>query len=164
MENEIEFNHIISDIIRNKKFIELKDENHHGISRLEHSLNVAHIVYYICKKLRMKNLVSATRAALMHDFFTSEDMNYKNSLVNHPAVACENAIKYFNINALEQNIIKSHMFPTGIEMPKYKESFIVTLADKLAAIYECTRYKVPLKTGIYLFFILNLYVTVLCPD
>ena len=46
-------------------------------------------------------------------------------LVNHPKIALENSIKYFDLNDLEQDIIKAHMFPVGKTVPKYLESWIV---------------------------------------
>ena len=40
--------------------------------------------------------------------------------------------------AIEKNIIQAHMFPLSIVMPKYRESWIVVLADKVCAIQEVT--------------------------
>ena len=38
--------------------------------------------------------------------------------------------------AIEKNIIQAHMFPLSIVMPKYKESWIVVMADKICAMNE----------------------------
>ncbi len=155
MEKEIMFNNIIADIIRNKKFMALKYENHHGISRMDHSLNVAKMAYTIAKKLKFKNLEDVTRAALLHDLFTDDDMGDLINFVAHPMIASKNASENFEINERVKNAIEAHMFPMCKVMPKYKESWIVTASDKLVALYECTRYKAPLKAGVYTFFILN---------
>ena len=36
----------------------------------------------------------------------------------------------------EKNIIKAHMFPMYTTVPRYKESILVSLVDKIVAIYE----------------------------
>ncbi|MBE6140931.1 MAG: HD domain-containing protein [Firmicutes bacterium] len=154
IKKEVEFNKIVNDILKNDKFIELKYELHHGISRLEHSLHVARITYLLCLKFKIKNYEEITRAALLHDFYKEEEIE-KNSFLNHPNVACQNAIEFFNVNENQQNIIISHMFPLCRVLPKTKDSYIVSLADKLVALYECIKYKVPLQMGISLIFVLN---------
>ena len=37
---------------------------------------------------------------------------------------------------IERDIIKRHMFPLNIRPPKYRESWIVCLADKICAVNE----------------------------
>jgi HD superfamily phosphodiesterase len=80
--------------------------------------------------------VSATRAALLHDYFTKNDFDEESTsrkeLVNHPSIACINALKEFKLNELEINAIESHMFPLSKTLPKYKESWLLTLVDKSA--------------------------------
>jgi len=151
---EVEFNYIVNDILKNEKFINLKYEIHHGISRMEHSLNVARTTFLLCKKFHIQKIEEITRAALLHDFFTTSEIT-KNSFVTHPNIACLNAIKHFNINNNQQNIITSHMFPLSKELPKTRGSLIVSLADKIVALYECTKYKVPLQFGAIFLFLIN---------
>ena len=151
---EIEFNTIVNDILKNEDFIELKYENHHGISRLDHSLNVAHLAYDMSKHFGVKKYKEITRAALLHDFFKSEDI-YKNSFVTHPKVALKNAKNIFELDSMQENIIISHMFPMSPAIPKNSGSWIVTLSDKIVAIREVTKYKIPLTAGAILLFIFN---------
>ena len=156
--NKTEFEDIINDILINNKFKELDSELHHGISRMGHCLRVAKGTYKLTKKLNL-NYKSATRAALMHDFYLDDELETKNSftaLFDHPSKALETASKYYNLTSLESNIIESHMFPFGYKMPKHAESWIVTLVDKSVAVYEMYRYKLSLKLGIYLIFIFNM--------
>ncbi len=157
MENELEFNNIIKDILKNDEFIELKYEIHHGISRLDHSLSVAKLTFDLAKKFRIDNYEEVTKAALLHDFFKNSDVS-KNRFVNHPKKALENAKKYFSINKMQENIIVSHMFPVSKVLPKYKESYLVSLADKLIAIKECTKYKIPLQIGTTFLFFINFMI------
>lgn len=152
---EVEFNNIISDILKNKEFIDLKYEIHHGISRLDHSLNVARLTYKMCKRLHVKNYEEITRAALLHDFFRTEDVPEK-CFLNHPLKAVENSKKNFEISDFQENIIAAHMFPVTKTIPKHVGSWIVSGADKAVAIYECTKYKVPLTIGAAFLFCMNL--------
>ena len=156
--NRTEFESIINDILINNDFKELDKELHHGISRMGHCIRVAKGTYKVTKAFNM-NYKSATRAALMHDFYTDKDLETKNcftALFDHPGKAAEIASKHYNLTSLEKNIIESHMFPFGYKMPKYKESWIVSLVDKTVAVYEMYRYKLSLKLGIYLIFAFNM--------
>ncbi|HCX63311.1 MAG TPA: phosphohydrolase, partial [Clostridiales bacterium] len=54
--------------------------------------------------------------------------------ISHPIIAFDNAIKYFDLNDKEENIIKGHMFPFGV--PKSKEAWIVSFVDKYIAVFE----------------------------
>ncbi len=158
MKKDIEFNKIIADIIKSDKFITLKDEDHHGISRLEHSLNVAKVAYRISKKLKLKkcSCSDVTRAALLHDLFNDFEIDGKHKFFKHPSKAAENAVKYFSINGRQKNAIEAHMFPTAPKVPKYTEGWIVTISDKMVAVYEMLRYKAPLQLGSLSLLLINL--------
>lgn len=155
IKKQIEFNNIISDILKNQEIIDLRYEYHHGISRLDHSLNVAKLTFNICKTFNIDSINETTRAALLHDFYRSfED----SSFTHHPYVAAKNAKRVFNINKMQEDIIACHMFPATLKLPKYKETWIVSLSDKIVAIKECTRYKLPLQLSIYSMFIFNFLI------
>ena len=155
LKKEIEFNNIVNDILKNKEFIALKYEIHHGISRLDHSLNVAKVTYQTCKKLKVKNYEEITRAALLHDFFKNDEVTNK-AFLNHPSKALENAENNFAINKRQANIIAAHMFPISKTLPKNVGSWVVSGADKFVALYECAKFKAPIKVGASVLFILNL--------
>ncbi len=156
MEKDIEFNNIISDIIKSDKFITLKDENHHGISRLEHSLNVSKVAYRLSRKFKLKKIKDITRAALLHDLYNDDELIGEISLIAHSKKASENALQYFNVNKRQLNAINAHMFPLSKTLPKYTESWMVTLSDKIVAIYEMLRYKAPLKCGTFMVLLINI--------
>mgnify|MGYP004652486735 FL=1 len=152
-----EFDSIINDIKNHPEFLKLKDEFHHGISRYEHSLRVSKMVYKMTKTLNL-NYEGATRAALLHDFFFNADVkeyNAQKTLQIHPLYACLNASLYFKLDKMQENMIKSHMFPVFLEMPKYKESLVLTIADKIVATHEMYRYKLAATLGIYMLFLFN---------
>ena len=132
-----EYNNIIKKYKKHPKVLELNNYIHHGITRLEHSERVALYTYKITKRLKL-NYKSATKAALLHDFFFDEvsDKSSIERLTNHPMIALNNANKYFELNKLEEDIISKHMFPITFRIPKYIESWIVDGIDDVCAIYE----------------------------
>ena len=67
-----EFEYIAKDIISNERFLSLKNEPHHGITRYDHIMHVAKCTYKIAKGLHL-DYVAATRGALLHDYFTNVD-------------------------------------------------------------------------------------------
>ncbi len=152
--SEIDFNLIVNDILKNDKFINLKYERHHGISRMDHSLHVARITFLACKKMHVEKIEEVTRAALLHDFFVSSEIN-KRAFIAHPELALKNACTEFALNDMQKNIIESHMFPVSVKMPKCKESFLVSLIDKIVSVYEMMKYKIPIELGAILLFVIN---------
>ena len=59
----------------------------------------------------------------------------------HPQIALENALKICNLNEKEQDIILKHMWPvTFFKFPKYKESYVITITDKLSALKSFYEY------------------------
>ena len=137
------FESIANEIINSDKYQALKNENHHGLSRYDHSLRVARNTYKISKKLKL-DYISATRGALLHDYFTNEEYRNTKGMKKysmHPVIALNNAIREYDLNQIEENVIVSHMFPMGKVKPNCKESWVVTSVDKAVALYECARYK-----------------------
>lgn len=156
--SSITFDSIANEITQTNKFNDLKSENHHGITRYIHVLRVSKYTYKISKFFNL-DYVSATRAALLHDYFTNEELHNDNSIkrgILHPETAYNNAQLDFKLNELERNAIISHMFPLGHEIPKYKESWILTLVDKCVATYEMTRFKLSNTLTLYLIFFINM--------
>ena len=143
MKNDLSFETISKDILSNRKFQKISYEKHHGITRMDHTLRVAKYVYKISKKLNL-DYESATRAALLHDFFVDKEYGNNKGIMKgvvHPHIALTNSKGEFKLNAIEENAIESHMFPLNKTIPKYKESWILTLVDKSVAIFECLTYK-----------------------
>ena len=151
-----EFDSLIDDIVNNKDFNKLNKELHHGITRYDHSMRVAKYTYVLGKLFKMKSTEDANRAALLHDFYVDKDLNEKNGVKKlgiHPNVALSNSLKYYELNEMQQDIIKTHMFPCNCDVPKYKESWLVSGVDKVIGTYEMLRFKVSLYAGIYLLFL-----------
>lgn len=156
--NDISFDNIAKNIIKTNKFNELKKESHHGLTRYIHVMRVSKATYKITKFLKM-DYVSATRAALLHDYYTASDMkdiSEPKKLNLHPSVAKNNALKDFKLNKKEINAIESHMFPMGKTLPKYKESWVLSLVDKSVATYEQYKFKWKNAIAVYTIFIINM--------
>ena len=137
--NDIKYYRIISDILENEKFKKLDSYKHHGMTRLDHSIKVSYHAYKIAVKLKL-DYISVARAGLLHDFFINEDLStrkQKYSMIFHPYKCLENSLKYFQLNDMEKDIIITHMFPTlPHKVPKYLESWLVSIVDKVVATKE----------------------------
>ena len=109
---------------------------------MEHSVKISYYSYKIAKKLRM-DYVSVARGGLLHDFFLDGDeRNYKRRFLDtftHPKKSLNTSLEYFNLNDIEKNIIVSHMFPFYLSIPKYRESLLVNLVDKVIGCLEMLR-------------------------
>jgi len=133
------FDEIAEPFLKNRKYQKLSKESHHGITRLEHSLRVARNVYRVSIKFKNVDYISATRAAIVHDFFTNAEFGSNRGLIQgvvHPDIALANARGEFEINDIEANAIEAHMFPLSMVLPKSKEAWILTVVDKCVASYE----------------------------
>lgn len=130
---------LVRKIIKNKEFIKIDNCIHHGISRFDHSCRVSYYSYKVTKLLKL-NYKEVARAGLLHDFFLSENSTNKEKLKSmfvHPTKSLENSEKLFELSNIEKDIIYTHMFPLNINrIPKYIESWIVSLVDKFVAVYE----------------------------
>ena len=142
-----EYMAIVKDIINNATVLEMKKyRQHYNINTFEHCLNVSYISYKICKKLNW-DYRSMARGAMLHDLFLYDWRNSRKELkldgyhaFVHPKIALKNASKLYNLNEKEKDIIVKHMWPVTITLPKYKETFVITLVDKYSAIQESAQY------------------------
>lgn len=158
------YNNLIKDIIRNPEIKKMANIEHHGISRLEHSLKVSYKAYRIAKRLHF-DYISVARGGLLHDFYL--EGNERNNLHKftdtfiHPNKALNTTKSIFEINKIEENIIISHMFPIYLSIPKYKESILVNLIDKIIGTKEMLlEYKAKTKYYLnYSYLILLLLIT-----
>ncbi len=141
-----EYYKIIKDLYERKEVQTLDSIPHHDTgTRLEHSLNVSYKAYKIAKKHNL-DYKSTAKAGLLHDLYFNRIAECKTKidkiklLTNgHPVDAIENASKFYELNKLEKDIIKTHMWPISIYMPKYKESFIVGYADKYCSFFDAKK-------------------------
>ena len=135
---------IVANILENEEFKKRKSFCHHGtISVYEHSIKVTILAYKIASKLRHVDLNSVVIGSLLHDFYFKDWQSYKEKrplLKKHGFVHAKEALinseKFFPelINEKTRNIILRHMFPLNKIPPKYKEAWIVSIADKIVSL------------------------------
>ena len=148
MSNRQIYYKLYSEFYNVNKYRELKSMAHHGNNRLDHINRVSKMSFYISKGLKL-DYVSCTRGALLHDFFTTDDIKRgKHFLKEHPRIALNNSKEYFELNEIEEDIILSHMFPIVKGKPNYKESKVVCFSDKVVSIYEFFRYQLKLSVNL----------------
>ena len=128
--------HKTSRIGENKKFIQ-----HGTTSVYTHCRNVAFMSLKLARKFHVKvDSSSMVRGALLHDYFLYDWHDPEKCVkwhgFTHPKIALENALKVYDLNDIEKDVIERHMFPLTIKPPKTKEGFLVSIADKLCGIYE----------------------------
>lgn len=162
--NNKDYLSLVKDILENDEFKKLSSIKHHDSNRLDHSLKVSYYSYVVARKLHL-NYKSTARGGLLHDFFIERTIDYKKAkdkiklyTGGHPKLAVMNAKKYFIISEMEENIIRSHMFPIDISLPKYAESWIVSSVDKIISIFEFSKkfsHKLNYATNFALLFLIN---------
>ena len=143
----------------------MSDIKHHNTTRMDHSLKVSYYSYIIAKSLKL-DYEDVARAGLLHDFYTEEIRKCKKIKdkilifsTKHPNSAVINASNNFELSEKEINIIKSHMFPVDYRIPKYAESWIVSLVDKVLSFGEVSKRfssKLGYLSNLYLLFVLNI--------
>lgn len=133
------YKRIVDNILQNEEFNKIKNIEHHGITRFDHSLKVSYYSYRVAKFLRL-DYKQVARGGLLHDFFlSSEDRTKKDKFVStfvHPKKAEKNANDLFELTEKEADMIRSHMFPVNLTIPKYIESWVVNIVDKCVGLYE----------------------------
>ena len=117
-----------------------------GVTRYDHCLCVAYFSFTVCRLLGW-DYTAAARGGLLHDLspfsWQEEDVSRFELLFVHPHKALENARRY-GLSPVEEDIIVKHMWPLTPALPSYKESYVVSFADKAAAILEKTHLAHPL--------------------
>ncbi|CDB32287.1 putative uncharacterized protein [Clostridium sp. CAG:575] len=132
---------IISDMIENNTVKQMHDfKQHYETTCFEHCLVASYYCYLLCKKFNL-DYISCSRAAMVHDLFLYDWRKRQNGrkglhAFTHPQTAYDNASKLFDLNEKEKDIIVKHMWPVTLALPKYKESYILTLVDKYCALNE----------------------------
>lgn len=150
-----EFYEYGKDIILHETFQTQKKFIQHGsISIYDHAISVAYKAFTLCKKRRC-DIKAVVRAALLHDFFLYDwhlegrrvkKRGFNKHGFTHARKALKNAEDLFDLTEREKDAILKHMFPLNLSPPKYKESWIVHLADDMISLKETFTKKIK-KTG-----------------
>lgn len=152
---------IVNNILENEEFNKIKLIEHHGTTRYNHSLRVSYYSYKLAKLLKL-NYVEVARAGLLHDFFLSDEERTQierfKSTFTHPKKAVAKAEENFELSEKEKDIIRTHMFPINLSVPKYAESWVVNLVDKVVGTLEFSKkykYKFSYLVNLYILLLFN---------
>ena len=135
---------------RDKTVMQMRDNFQHakGYSCYDHCIFVAYMGFTMCRALGL-DYRAAARAGLLHDLYLANwhDTsvgNFKRLWV-HPHIALDNASQRIDLSEKEADIIVKHMWPLTAPLPAYRESWLVSLADKVCACIEMTHLTRPLN-------------------
>lgn len=106
-----------------------------------HSIAVAYYSVNFARKLRINcNYECLAVGALLHDYvfydWHVKDKHHRLHGFTHPKTAWHNALRIKNLDKIEDDIIRKHMFPLTPYPPIYKESILVCIVDKICSLYE----------------------------
>ena len=132
------------EILNSEKYLINKKYMQHGdVSIFEHCILVTCRCLELAdrskKKIDRRKLI---KAALLHDYFLydwhvdKDKSGGKKHSYRHPHIAADNAKRDFGLDDVEENAIRSHMWPLGNSFPKSKEAWILFEADKDSAFKE----------------------------
>ncbi len=147
-ENRAAFTACVRPLLAEPMVQQLRQYNQHtaGTTRYDHCMAVAYFSFTICRRFGL-DYTAAARGGLLHDLYLENWPGSEGSALcrwrSHPAAALENARRY-GLSCKEEDIIVKHMWPLTITLPRYKESYIVSCADKMAAVLEKTHLTRPL--------------------
>lgn len=145
---EKEYHQLINELKNDFRIKRMKCFVHHRFySAYNHTLRV--VTESIKAASNSKNdydMKSLILGAFLHDYFLY-DWRDKNSgshlhAFTHPRKALENAARDFSINAIVEDIIKTHMWPLTIkDFPHTKEAKLICKIDKIVAFKECFQFR-----------------------
>jgi len=104
--------------------------HHRGKTRLNHVKEVAHLSFFLGRRLSL-DVNAIIRGALLHDLFFYDWLREGPQLhgFRHHAIALNNARQITRLSKKEEDIIKKHMWPLTLVPPRYPESLVVALVD-----------------------------------
>lgn len=110
--------------------------HHNRITTLDHSLFVAYWSYRVARALGLDE-AAAARGGLLHDLYLYDSKDKSAhpgwQCFDHPRAAARNAQEVTDLSDKERNIILSHMWPLGGQLPRSMEAWLVDVVDTLCA-------------------------------
>lgn len=135
------------DILQSPNFRFTREHIQHGDMTVNsHCMSVARYSLALSQRLHINcNQRELIRGALLHDYFLY-DWHDKDHIKPHnlhgffhPGRALQNAAREYELTDRERDIIKKHMWPLTVVPPMYRESWIVSMADKWCSVMETVR-------------------------
>ncbi len=116
----------------------------HGDTTIQdHTISVACVCLKITKILHLKNFNrhDLICGALLHDYYLYDWHIYDPARghghgFKHASIAAKRAAEDFDVTPLMDEMIRKHMWPLNITPPVHKETYILTIADKICSVRE----------------------------
>ncbi len=137
--DEAEFRRILKKVCRRSRMLESARHIQHGsTSVFRHSVSVAYVTFYLARRFGIQtDAHTLVRGALLHDYFLYDwherDDTHRWHGFIHAERALANAMEDFELNEIEQDMIRKHMFPLNRKPPRCREAWLLCLADKLCS-------------------------------
>lgn len=130
----------VADLLTTSQVQSMRSLPHHpGVNCFEHSIFVSYAAFRLARRWGLDERACA-RCGLLHDLYlyNSHDRTAHpgNQCLDHPVFALRNASTLTPLTAKEKNIILAHMWPLALHLPRSREAWVVSLADKLCATAE----------------------------
>lgn len=141
--NYLSFSNMVGDLLSTEQVRSMQEIRHHfDVTCYDHSVFVSYVAFRLARRLRWDYLAAA-RGGLLHDLYLYDPKipgsHPGNQCFDHPKAALKNAEALTDLSKVEENIIISHMWPLARRMPRYRESVVVNVADKICATCEVCR-------------------------
>ncbi len=116
---------------------------HGNTSIRDHSISVACMCVKLARTFRMQKYdhYDLIRGALLHDYFLYDwhisDPNRKGLHgYTHASEAVQRAADDFSVTPKMASMMKTHMWPLNLAIPRTREAWILTTADKICSLAE----------------------------
>jgi len=138
--NRLCFVSCVADLLATPQVQSMRCLPHHpGVSCFEHSIFVAYVAFRLARRWGL-DWRAAARGGLLHDLYlyrwNDRTAHPGNQCLDHPVFALRNAEALTTLTDKERNIILAHMWPLAVHLPRSREAWVVSLADKLCATAE----------------------------
>lgn len=152
MNNQLwtEFLELAEPTLTHEAVQQMKNYIQHGrVTTYEHCVQVAFLSFTFARRLRLRiDEESLVRGALLHDFYlydwhVPDPQRKRFHGFHHAKTALKNAERHFALSPVERDIIKKHMWPMNLPLPRYRESVLVLVTDKTVSLLETFGWKSP---------------------
>lgn len=114
---------------------------HGDVSVALHCFFAAVVCVRLARALALRvDTRALVRGALLHDYFLYDwhdpAPSHRLHGFRHAGFALRNAGRDFSLGPIERNMIASHMFPMNLVLPRFRESLLLCLADKICSFCE----------------------------
>ena len=127
----------VEDLLSTEQVESMKQWKHHfSVTTYDHSLFVSYMAFRFARRWNCDYRMAA-RMGLLHDLYLYDSRDASAhpgwQCFDHPRAAARNAAELTALSEKERNIILSHMWPLGGQLPRSWEAWLVDLVDTLCA-------------------------------